>query len=191
MPLPAPRSERTLRHTRSMTFEVHERADGLFDLDAHLTDVKPDPVPFLDHVNPAGRPVHDMWLRVTLDRKLNVVDAVSALDNVPHAGQCEGIGPDYARLIGLNLMRGFRQGVRERFGDTGRCTHVNELANNLPTIVVQGLFHTLVRNVSATRKPLPIDKCHAQVSHGEVVRRLYPMWYQPRAAGAATNEENP
>ncbi len=42
MPLSADSPSRIRKHTRSVRFEGYARADGLWDIEAHLTDVKPD-----------------------------------------------------------------------------------------------------------------------------------------------------
>ena len=34
----------------------------------------------------AGQPVHDMWIRLTIDRKLNVVEAAVVTDAMPYTG---------------------------------------------------------------------------------------------------------
>ena len=40
MPLPIQDVERELTHTRRVRFEGYRRADGLWDIEGHLTDVK-------------------------------------------------------------------------------------------------------------------------------------------------------
>ncbi|HEX9684589.1 MAG TPA: DUF2889 domain-containing protein, partial [Burkholderiales bacterium] len=40
MPLPISAVERELTHTRRVRYEGYKRADGLWDIEAHLTDVK-------------------------------------------------------------------------------------------------------------------------------------------------------
>lgn len=171
-----------------MVFEAYERVDGLWDLEGHLADIKTYDVPLLDGVRPAGSPMHEMWIRVTVDNKQNIIEACGAMDAVPHWGSCETIAPDYAGLVGLNLMHGFRAAVRERFGNTHRCTHVNELINHLPTVAVQAMWSRI--SAKEGRKPLPIDQCHAQTSDSEVVRRLYPQWYRAPRESEHPSEES-
>jgi hypothetical protein len=83
MPLPVSEVERTLVHTRRVRYEGYKRADGLWDIEAHITDVKNHDFTLKTGVRRAGLPVHDMVVRVTIDRKYNVVDAVSVSDAVP------------------------------------------------------------------------------------------------------------
>ena len=95
MPLSLPTSHRVLKHTRAIKVDAFSRGDGLWDLDAHITDVKTRDVPAAAGIRPAGVPVHDLWLRVTIDRALNIVDAEAVSDNVPYPGFCDTVGPAY------------------------------------------------------------------------------------------------
>ncbi len=63
MPLPSPSVPRKHIHTRRIVCEAFERADGLWDIEANMTDVKSHDV---DRAC-AGEPLHDMWVRLTLD----------------------------------------------------------------------------------------------------------------------------
>ncbi|WP_368855026.1 DUF2889 domain-containing protein, partial [Klebsiella pneumoniae] len=56
---------------------------------------------------------------------------------MPYPGACDAHGNAYARLVGLNLMQGFRQAVQERLAGTRGCTHLTELCLVLPTAVLQ------------------------------------------------------
>src|SRR5471030_2456367 len=116
MPLSATSVSRISKHTRSVRFEGYARTDGLWDIEGHLTDVKPEDYPLAPGVRPAGCPVHDMWIRLTIDRRMNVVSVEACADATPYPPYCAGIAPDYAVLAGLNLMRGFRKALYERFG---------------------------------------------------------------------------
>src|SRR3954452_23813804 len=79
MPLspPAPRS---LRHTRAITVEAYARDDGLWDLDACIRDVKVRDIMLASGVRTGGSPVHELRLRITVDRELLIVDAEAASD---------------------------------------------------------------------------------------------------------------
>ena len=96
-------------HTRSIRVDAYSRDDGLWDLEATLTDTKSRDFPLATGVRAAGEPVHEMLLRVTIDTKLTIVDAVAESRWVPYPGHCDAIGPDYRKLIGLNLLQDFRR----------------------------------------------------------------------------------
>src|SRR3954464_15207295 len=84
MPLPVTEVERELTHTRRVRYEGYKRTDGLWDIEAHLTDIKNHDYPLKSGVRRAGQPIHEMWLRITIDRKLVIVDATASSDAVPY-----------------------------------------------------------------------------------------------------------
>lgn len=178
MPLPANATPRRRIHARRIEVEGYQREDGLLELEASLTDVKDVDYPIASGLRPAGVPVHLMRVRVTLDNEFTIVDAAACSDGVPYPGQCDTIGPAYRRLIGLNLIRGFRRTVGEMFADVRGCTHLTELLLSLPTVAIQ-TFATFRRdNEDTAEKPFQLDRCHALESSAEAVRLYYPKWYR-------------
>lgn len=174
-------------HTRTIVVEVYERDDGQFDLEARLTDVKDHDLPLASGVRPAGTPVHDMRLHVSVDAAFNVTDAAGHSSTVPYPGICETIGPAYAALKGLNLMNKFRAAVMQAMGGQRGCTHLSELAGVLPTAAVQAAAG--VRKQDPNVQPFQLDRCHALVTDGEGVRRFYPRWFRSKPASNAQNNE--
>src|SRR3982074_2515256 len=122
MPLPVSEVERELTHTRRVRYEGYKRADGLWDIEAHLTDIKNHDYQLKTGVRRAGQPVHSMWLRLTIDSNFTIVDASASSDAVPYPGGCETIAPAYGELVGLNLINDFRRNVREALGGGRGCT---------------------------------------------------------------------
>src|SRR5487761_2424028 len=137
MALPTAASERQLKHRRSIDVLIYARGDGLWDVDAHITDVRTHATHMATGLLPAGAPIHDMLLRLVVDERFNIVEAGAQTLAMPYPGECDNHGDVYARLVGLNLMRGFRQAVKERLGGVQGCTHLTELTQVLPTAVVQ------------------------------------------------------
>ena len=135
MPLPVTDVERELRHTRRVRYEGYSAPTGCGHR-GHLTDIKSHDNPMKTGVRRAGQPIHEMWLRLTIDRHFTILDAVAASDAVPYPGGCENIAPAYKRLIGLNLVRDFRRSVKKLFGDGG-CTHITEMLTGFPTAAIQ------------------------------------------------------
>ena len=176
---------RKLKHRRTFCYEVYEREDGLWDIDAQMLDHKSSDITVANQVRPVGEPLHDMVLRITLDQTLTIVAAQAMTLNAPYMTQCPSINPDYAQLVGLNVLRGFRKAVKDLFAQTAGCTHITELANTLPTVAIQGVGTELAQRrrlknaeVGETgEKPFQLDQCHALSSDGEVARIYYPKWY--------------
>src|ERR1043165_7713495 len=133
MPLPVTDVERELTPPPRVRYEGYKRADGLFDIEAHLSDTKNHDYNLKTGIRRAGQPIHDMWLRITIDKSFTILDARASMDAVPYEGGCEAIAPDYKRLIGLNLVRNFRKKTKEQFGSVRGCTHLTEMLGGLPT----------------------------------------------------------
>lgn len=188
MPL-SPPVPRALRHTRAILVEAYARDDGLWDLDARITDVKERDVTLASGVRAGGTPLHNLSLRLTIDRDLVVVDAEAASDAVPYPGYCDTIGPAYQRLIGLSLMTGFRAALKERLSGVLGCTHISELAQILPTAAIQAYANEVIQtrdgdgDDQSPHRPFQIDKCHALRSDGPGVARYYPRWVAKAVPG--------
>ncbi len=185
MPLPSPAADRQLKHRRSIDVQVFARGDGLWEVEATLVDTKTRDVAMADGPRRAGAPIHDMLLRLVVDAQLNVLAAGSQTRAMPYPGLCADHGDAYATLVGLNLLQGFHKTLRERLGGVRGCTHLTELAQVLPTAVVQAfageVIDTRGQAEGATR-PFQLDRCHALRSDGEAVREFYPRWYRPAAS---------
>ena len=184
MPLPPNAAERELTHTREIRYVGYKRADGLWDLEAHLTDVKSHDQHMKAGVRRAGQPVHEMWLRVTIDKHMNVLDAAASSDAVPYPDGCEHIAPAYRKIIGLNLMKDFRKQLRAHFGGVKGCTHITELLGGLPTAAIQTFAGEMKEERPDGKRPFQLDQCHALDTRSETVRRWYPKWHKKEKASA-------
>ena len=182
MPLPTPDYPRTPLHHRTIRAQSFEREDGLWDIDAELIDTKAyDFTRRSGEVHEAGRAVHHMHVRITFDEAFEIVTAQVVYDAAPYGKQCSCIAAAYGDLVGMNLVKGFRRAVKERFGRVAGCTHVSELAGFLPTVAIQSRAGSRARKpVQPTgRRPFQIDGCHALSQHGPIVREFHPDWYVP------------
>lgn len=188
MALPPAAPERQLKHRRRIDVQVHSRDDGLWEVDAEISDVKTRDVTLAGGVRRAGEPIHDMLLRIVVDTQFNILAAGSETRWMPYPGQCDEHGDAYARLVGLNLMQGFRRALQERLGGTAGCTHLTELAQVLPTAVVQAFAGEVLDTREGSRsdqRPFQIDRCHALRADGPAVRQFYPRWYEGTPEPAA------
>ncbi len=202
MALPTAASDRQPKHRRNIDVQIFARGNGLWEVDAHITDVRSRETRMATGMLPAGKPIHDMLLRLVVDERFNVLEAGAETSAMPYPGECSSYGDLYGRLVGLNLMRGFRQGVKERLGGVQGCTHLTELTQVLPTAVVQAFAGEVIdtRGDSAdSTQPFQIDRCHALRADGPTVKTYYPRWYRapqnsapvrstPPGAAAVTSE---
>lgn len=190
MALPPASPQRQPRHRRLIELEVFERVDGLWEVDARLTDTKPFDLRLKTGVRPANTPLHELQLRLVVDTGFNILDAGSQSAWTPYPEHCGEHGDAYRQLIGLNLMHGFRHAVKQRLSGVLGCTHLTELAQLLPTAVVQAFAGTVFRAADGAQqegaRPFQLDRCHALRSSGDAARLYYPRWYQPPPAASAT-----
>jgi hypothetical protein len=179
MPL-SPPSPREPMHRREIECRGYRRVDGLWDIEAHLVDTKSHA--FENHHRgrvEAGTPVHEMWLRVTVDDDLLIHDAEAASDHFPFR-PCPEVTPRFAALKGLRIAPGWRRQLREHVGGVRGCTHLVELLGPLATTAYQTIFARREKRAAAEgprRKPAILDSCHALRSDGEVVKRAWPEFY--------------
>lgn len=189
MPLPAPTVDRAPIHTRRITCEGYRREDGLWDIEGHLRDTKA--YTFNNHergdITP-GEPIHDMWLRLTVDDTLTVVDALSQTDWGPF-GICHHINPKYKELIGLQIGPGWTRKTRQLFGGINGCTHLTELLGPVATTAFQTVYPYLARQKKATEEsesdeqpPLLLNSCHAFAAHSPVVEKRWPKFFKEKDA---------
>ena len=184
MPLLPPTADRVRLHQRSVKIDGYRRADGMWDLEAHLVDCKDQPYRLASGVRQSGEAVHDLWVRVTIDSEMNILAAEASADATPYPGFCDTITPAYRRVVGLNLFRGFRPAVRELLGGTHGCAHLSELLMFLPTAALQTFASEISEDDGQGGKPpYQIDRCHALVSESDAVKRYYPRWYRDQSPG--------
>ncbi len=182
MALPAASPKRTLKHRRSIEVDIFARGDGLWEVDAHIADVKTRDARLAGTVRSAGQPIHDMLLRIVIDEQFNIQQAGAETAWMPYTGLCDQHGDAYSQLVGLNLLKGFYSNVKARLGGVRGCTHLTELTQVLPTAVVQAFAGevTEIREGSpADSPPFQLNRCHALRDDAPAVRLHYPRWYKP------------
>jgi hypothetical protein len=188
MSLPTPAPRRHL-HTRTIACEGFERDDGLFDIEARIVDTKTYAVdePYRGH-REAGAHVHDMQVRLTLDREMTVRDIEVATLHAPYA-PCDSVAPGYKKLVGARIGAGWRKAIADAVGRTKGCTHVTELLMPAATVAFQtigswpkkGEVATEAHPSTEKKKPYFIDGCKAWASDGEVVKKLFPLHYKGKS----------
>ena len=182
MPLSSPAARERL-HLRRVSYEGFRRDDGLFDIEAHITDHKDRDYKLAMGTRSKDIPVHNMWARVTIDRRFEVIDIEAVTDEMPYPGHCNRIGPEYKKLIGSNLLKGFRKSIADNMGGVKGCTHLSELLGYLPTAAVQ-TFAGIKNEADSVdgKKPFQLDSCHALATNTETVRMYYPKWFVAETA---------
>lgn len=197
MPL-SPSRERERLHTRAITIDGYRREDGLYDIEAHLTDTKSFGQTNYDRgYIAAGEPLHDMWLRLTVDDSMEIVAAEAVSDKTPYV-MCPSAAPNFSRLIGLRIKAGFLRDANHRVGGAVGCTHLRELLQQMATTAFQAINPSRVKremqaagdpetpgsdkvDARITEKmggaPKILNTCLAYSADGPLVKRRWPELY--------------
>ena len=170
-------------HRRRIDCEGYRRDDGLWDIDVHMVDTRSYDCSYdefhRDGLIRAGEPVHDMWLRFTIDIDFVVRDVAAASVQTPFA-ICPAAARAMPDLVGLRIGPGWIREARRRIPANAACTHLMDLLGQLAATAYQTLHAELEareqRRPQRERPPI-LDTCLALASDGPVVRNLWPEFH--------------
>ncbi len=186
MPLTEPTPREPL-HLRDIELRAYRRDDGLFDIEAQLTDTKTYAFSNSDRgqIEP-GVPLHRMLARMTLNTEM-VITAFEAVTEFGPYAICPTAAPNFARLAGLKVGRGFLKAANERVGGVHGCTHLRELLGQMGTVAFQTLFAVRIKRETASNaeqpliekpsRPMVLGTCLAYAPDSPVVARQWPQFY--------------
>ncbi|MDG1709289.1 MAG: DUF2889 domain-containing protein, partial [Emcibacteraceae bacterium] len=171
------------KHTRSIELNGYVREDGLWDIEAHMTDIKSYDIEnqWREGIE-AGDPIHEMWVRLTIDETFLVKDVEAVTDNSPFQ-MCPRITSAYSELVGIRIGRGWRRAINEKVKGKQGCTHITELLAPLATVSFQTLMGNIQKNANKVKinkdhiKPMVLNSCHAWAEDSEVVKMHLPEFY--------------
>ncbi|CDH47351.1 MAG: DUF2889 domain-containing protein [Candidatus Competibacteraceae bacterium] len=182
MPLSAPVPRRLL-HRRIVQCWGYHRDDGLWDIEGQMVDTKTYPFPNEDRGGAiqAEEPLHDMWIRLTVDDQFCIHGVDVRTDAAPF-GLCPAIVSRYQQLIGVRIGPGWSLKLRELFGGVRGCTHMTELLGPVATTMFQTVYGQRYDEDDAKsaedRPPPPVlNTCHALSSDSAVVKKRWPKVY--------------
>ena len=192
LPPPTPRK---LSHTRTVVYQGFDREDGLWDIEAALTDVKTyDFRVSTERPFPAQDPIHGLKIRVTLNDHMVIQDVATSMDDIPHP-ECAGAPHGMHKLIGCTMGPGWRKVINEHVGGTQGCTHLREMLFNMATAAYQtlpsGQWQRLelagMPQPTVTKPPFHLGQCHSWAYDSPTVQRAYPMFFKPKVVEGSGN----
>ena len=145
-------------HKRQISCNGFAREDGLYDIEAELTDHKTYEFPsdFRGSVTP-DLPVHHMVLRITINKDRVIQHAEAITITGPYA-ICPTANAVFSNLIGLQISPGWRRKVQAAIGGQHGCTHITELMGPVATIAYQTLYGEEARKARKTGTMTDQDK---------------------------------
>ena len=181
MPLSAP-NERDPIQTRSIEVSSYRRVDGQWDVEGRLRDTSAYSFEneYRGTIN-AGVPIHDMWLRLTLDQNIIITSVDVAMDGTPYA-ICPGIEFAFQKLIGENIGPGWNRRVLALLGGSKGCIHMVDLLRPIGTVGYKTVKREVEKNKQTSKEqtndmPYQVDTCYAMASDGAVVKKRWPHLY--------------
>jgi hypothetical protein len=181
----SPAARRTEVHTRTLELHVYRREDDLFDIEGHIVDVKPISTEFHNSQRSAGEPVHDLRLRLTVDRHLEVISAEAKMD-VGAYPYCTGVEPNFSALAGLRIGPGWNRSVRERVGGGRGCTHLVEMLAQMATAALQAIWSEDGGDSENASDPADrqlregmINSCYTYRGNSQFVKIHFPRHFRP------------
>ena len=201
MPFPPPAS-RTHLHNRAINCQGYLRDDGLWDIEAVIVDTKTYPFDNRWRGNlKAGTPVHNMGLRLTIDRNFTVQAVATTMDDQPHE-MCSSVLENYQCLIGLRIAPGWNRKVKELLGGVQGCTHLVELLGPMATVAFQTMASDTVKEMARKanpamypdqqtdpeQKPFVLNSCFTWNSDGAAVQEVYPLHFTGDKKLTGTND---
>lgn len=170
-------------HHRQIDFKGYQRDDGLFEVEAHLTDCKSFDFtpPGGTTMFPAHTPIHDLYVRVIFDQDMLIRNVLTNFVAHPYF-TCIGGGDKLKAIIGLRIGAGWNLEIRKRLPACESCTHMRELLTPLASAAYQTMTARRTYLLHATKDdgtPRKINSCYAYRATGGLVEQLWPDFHQP------------
>ncbi len=181
MPLSPPMARKPV-HLRRIACRGFHRDDGLWDIEGHMVDTRSVDLDLRaePRIVAAGEPIHEMWVRITIDDELTVRAIEAAMDATP-TRICPGAVEPMQTLVGLRIAPGWTNAVKQRLGGSRGCTHLMELMGPIATTAYQTVsgsrLDRMLRPAESGQRPAKIDSCWAYAAQREVVKRFWPEFH--------------
>ena len=183
---PAEAVTREEMHWRSIDMRGYRRSDGLYEVEARLTDRKTrdfDP-PSGGRFVAAGDTIHDHGVRLVFGADMVIREVGTAIRAYPYR-ECGGGGDVLQGMVGVRIGPGWNSELRKRLPSGDTCTHLKELLGPLATTAMQTMFavRAELNERDATGRPRKIDSCYAYGASRELVAQQWPMFHRPAQDG--------
>ncbi|MEL0637313.1 MULTISPECIES: DUF2889 domain-containing protein [Marinomonas] len=169
-------SNRKLMHRRRIESDAYLRDDGLWDIEAHMKDLKPYDVyrEYDGSLVPEGTSFHDISVKLTVDDRflIHAIEVEMAAFPFP---SCSGAVPSFEKIKGTRIGPGWSRWLKKTFEGNVGCTHVLELLPVAATTAFQAMWQPLGKKypeqVPATLLTL-VNTCHGWSEDGPMVQKL-------------------
>lgn len=124
-------------HNRNISIQGYSREDGLWEVEGVLKDTKGYPFELIDRgLIEVGDYLHQMTLTLVFDDSYTIREVRAQMHNTPYQ-DCHGAEPEYQRIVGIQIKKGWMEQVKTTLGRSASCTHLTEMLPALATAAMQ------------------------------------------------------
>ena len=172
-------------HFRRIDLRGFRRSDGLFEVEANLTDRKPFDFqpPSRDRKIAAGDMIQDHVLRVTFGEDM-VIRAIEAFMRTWPYEECPGGADVMQSMVGVRIGPGWSKEIHARLPNAESCTHLKEMMVVVASAAYQTMFSRGTGELQASDangRPRKIDSCYAYGASRELVLKYWPEFHRAAA----------
>lgn len=165
---------RALMHRRLIDSAGYRRADGLWEVEARMSDTKTQAMYHPAHgALPQNEPYQSFLVRLVLNDDLVLQEIHAEITTAP-SGECRQAEAAYRGLVGKRIDRGVMRDVRAVVGGTAGCTNLTELLRIAAVTAIQTIGGHALGEPGGDGGALTglVDTCHALRADGEVIRLI-------------------
>ena len=167
---------RKLVHTRKIEIHTYDLGEHRVLVEGKLADTR---TPHSSAGEPKSEPtlIHDLIARIWVQGPdLTISAAEAEMGKIPRE-MCPEVLPGVQKLVGLRIITGFTQKVKDLIGDVKGCSHLTNLFLTLGPVAVQGYWAAYGRRAGARSLDNPafarvLDSCHVWRRDGPYVRSV-------------------
>lgn len=173
---------RKLSHQRDICCQGYERSDGLWDIEATLSDIKGFDIETPDRpLIATDERLHYMSLCLTINVDMKIIAVNTRLEATPYR-RCPKVAAQYQSLCGLTIGPGWQRSIRELLGGVKGCAHLREILSQMATVAYQTIGDAVYRKQDYREnphffKPL-INSCYGLDVEGGMPNVLWPEFFQ-------------
>ncbi len=163
-----------LVQNRSIEINTYDLGNHQVRVEGKLADRRYPPKPAESEGEP--KVIHDLVARIWVQGPdLTICKVEAEMPRIP-MNMCPEVLPLAQKLVGLKIITGFSQKVKDLIGGAEGCSHLTHLFVNLGPLAVQGYFAAYGRAAGKSLGPPAlsrlVDSCYLWRKDGPLVRSL-------------------
>jgi hypothetical protein len=168
-------TKKKLVHTRKIEINTFDLDDHRILVEGELEDTRRPPSAEESETGPFL--VHHLIARIWVQGPDLTISAVDAkMKRIPRQ-ECPEVLPAVQKLVGVKIITGFTQKVKDLIGNVRGCSHLTNLFLTLGPVAVQGYWAAYGRRPGARSLDNPaisrvINSCHVWRKDGPLVQSL-------------------